>query len=321
MPPSVIGTSLLFSVAPLGVFLLFLRWQGRDEREPFPLVAGAFFFGAVAAIALGIWGSGLLSRLLGVLLDHRPAPLLEALVAAPLAEELGKGLVLLLLYAAGPLEHAAVGLFYGAAAGLGFAMSENCFYFLLVYDKGGPEAWRGSLLLRTLFSAVMHVAASATFGFILGTALEFPRGSRKRRLAPAMALLCAWSIHALWNGTLFVGQATRDAALPGQLFLTVPPIAAVLLLLTELSLRGEGRILLRQLLDEADRGLVPPAHAEIAASHLRRRAFLSGPGPRRAYLRALCALALRKERGDEDGAQRRRAEVRRLFGMLGAGDR
>ena len=62
---------------------------------------------------------------------------------APLIEEPAKALCLLALYRSREFDNATDGFVYGAAAGLGFGMTENFFYF------GGPkefveilEAWR-----------------------------------------------------------------------------------------------------------------------------------------------------------------------------------
>lgn len=293
MPTSVWVLSLLWSCAPLGCFLLFRAWLGRHDREPHAVVLLCFLWGAVGGAFVGLTGAGLLS---GALSHLRASPFLDVLAAVPLSEELGKGLVLLLLWSR--IDSSAAGLFYGASSGLGFVMTENLWYFLHAFADAGREGWQNSIFVRTLFSACIHTAATATFGFFLGRLRDAPR--RRRLLGVLVGYLCSVTIHALWNGTLYVGQAERDLFLSVRLFARVPLVMAGLLLLFEVALRAESRVLLRELTAEAQAGRLDPAHPPILADYRRRRgaAWLPAqlrPG-RAAYVRALLSLALSRHR-------------------------
>ncbi len=327
MPSAVVVISVVASCLPLLLFNIVLRWLGRQDRESFALLCVTLFWGAIGATFFGGLGTGLLTPLLA---SWQVSALGQNLLASPFSEEVAKGLILVVLFAAHRLEFATSGLFYGATTGLGFAMTENCLYFLNIYDKSGPEDWYINLIVRTIFATSTHVASSATFGFVLGRAHERRRHPARLLLAVFMGLFAAVSIHGLWNGTVFVGQATRDISLSVYLFLTVPFVTAILLGVTELALRIEDRVLLRELREEVDEGLISMGHAEIVASHLRRRgrAWLPADIPRDPYVRALCELALRKHgarlaglpqertvpKGTEEIAKLRE-EVRRLASM------
>lgn len=56
------------------------------------------------------------------------------------------------------------GIVYGAAAGLGFAATENLLYESTAYLTDGVEAWAATAVLRSLSSALLHATASSLVG-------------------------------------------------------------------------------------------------------------------------------------------------------------
>ena len=96
--PGTILLSLLIAFIPALGYTLLVWWLDRYEREPFRLLMVAFFWGAVPAIALAI----LLEYRLGDPFAALDTVLLREFgmnsLAAPVIEELTKGLALLLLF-------------------------------------------------------------------------------------------------------------------------------------------------------------------------------------------------------------------------------
>ena len=338
MGPSalVLVASVVVACVPLGVWVIFLRWLGRGDRELRRVLRSVFLFGATFGTFFGLLASGALSYLVarltvwpvgGPLLEPRLAALLDALLASPLAEEGSKGLVLLLLLRARALCSRVSGLIYGGTVGLGFAVAENLASFLQTFTTAGGEAWRDNLVIRTLFAAWMHVAASAACGLWPGLAREVSLPGWKRQLAPLLGLGTAWLLHALWNATLFLSEASDDHQTISYLFAAVPLVAALLLYLLERSLRAEAQVAQAELSREAEAGLFPSAHAAIVSSYRARRGRAWLPpalrARRDAYVQALlrlsqCTRAARaaEAEGDEQRAAPYRSEAEDLRQQL-----
>jgi len=264
---------LLLSVLAAGVpmigYLLLMRWLDRYEREPLGLVFAAFGWGAVGAIAITVVGSAILMLPLGLATDGTTAMFLEVSMIAPLIEEPAKALCLLALYRSREFDNATDGFVYGAAAGLGFGMTENFFYFADSATEG-VAAWFILVIIRTLFTGLMHAAATSMVGAALGWA-KFSM-SPLRMCAVPFALLAAMGMHALWNffvsAPLFFEEAL---ALPLVSFLLFPVEFLVLFLIFQASLHSESRLIRRELQAEARAGTLPPEHVSKIASWFARK--------------------------------------------------
>ena len=86
-------------------------------------------------------------------------------VVAPFVEEITKGAFLLFTIRSNKFDNITDGIVYGGAIGLGFGMTENFLYFILYGNT--LVNWITIVIIRTLFSAVMHCVATATFGAFL----------------------------------------------------------------------------------------------------------------------------------------------------------
>lgn len=314
-PLSLVVFSGLVACVPLVVGSLFLRWLGRGDCEPRRLLRTVLLFGATFGVFFGLLGSTVLSLLFPAALGRglvlvtallspgqelsplrvaRVVVVLDTALTAPLAEELAKGLVLVLLWRARALCSRVSGLVYGGAVGMGFAIAENFCYFVSTYWQDGLVAWESNLLIRTLFAAWMHVAASAACGLWPGLAVEAPLPAWKQRLAPVLGLGTAWVIHALWNSGMLLAEALGEGSFTYHLFAAVPLVAALLLLLLERGLRAEAEGALGELQLLAAEGLIPADEAPIIAAYRARRGVAWLPPslrPRRdVYLRTLLRL-------------------------------
>jgi protease PrsW len=184
------------------------------------------------------------------------------------------------------------GFVYGAAAGLGFGMTENLLYF--VSASGHLAEWGSTVVVRTFYSAVMHATATAIVGASLGYA-RF-RGCATLSIGGFTGLLLAMMVHALWNGLITVGEVT-GGDLPFLLDLLLFPIEVLTVFIVfQVCLWDESLTIRRELLEEAAQGRIPMEHAEILASWFRR--LFAGWVPKGVdhalYVQTATSLAMRK---------------------------
>jgi hypothetical protein len=188
------------------------------------------------------------------------------------------------------------GFVYGAAVGLGFGMSENFLYFSEVGSTGQLVTWAGTVVVRTLYSALMHAGATSAVGAALGWGRN--RGAIAGGLAVVGGAVIAVGMHALWNGLL---TWDAHAQLNGQLTLVdlavFPVELAVLFAVFQAGLWSESRVLRRELRSEAETGLLPMEHVAVLSSALRRATpgWLPKGVPRGRYIRAATTLAFRRQ--------------------------
>jgi len=315
-------TLLLLSVIAAGVpmigYLLLMRWLDRYEREPLGLVIAAFAWGGIGAIVISIIGSIVLMLPLGLATDETTAMFLSVSMVAPIVEEPAKALCLLLLYRSRQFDNATDGFVYGAAAGLGFGMSENFLYFASTAGQG-VGAWVVVVIMRTLFTGLMHAGATSMVGAALGWA-KFSTSPR-RKMAVPLALLAAIAMHALWNSLAMAPMVFEaGAALPVISFLLFPIEFGALFVIFQASLMSESRLIQRELAEEAQSGTLPAAHVEKFAKWSARRSHESWvpkgvDGAR--YLELGTLLAFRKnQRAARPGEAYYAEEVTRLRGEL-----
>ena len=281
------------AVLPVLGFLWLMWWLDRSDREPLGLFAMAFVWGAVGAIAITLLGQDLLSAPLAGALGVDDLHRFQVIVLAPLLEEPGKALILLLLVRTARFDSTTDGFVYGAATGLGFGMSENLIYFRSVSGTGDDALFAGVLAMRTLYSALMHAAATAAIGAALGY-VKF-RNGRRRLAVPILGLLAALAVHALWNGLLLAALNGRLGL--GLLDLVLLPIEfAILFALFQLALLDERRIIRQELLEEVELGVIPADHLDFLAAYARRARPLWLPEgvDGRLYVRRATSLAFRK---------------------------
>lgn len=204
------GTLILLSgtaaILPTLFYVTIIYWVDRYEKEPGWLLAAAFLWGAVPSIVLA-----LIFNLLGsfpfYLLGPAVGDAAGAILIAPPVEETIKGVALLgiFLLLRHEVDSLLDGIIYGAMVGMGFAMVENFFYFISVYQEAGPEAWRMNILLRALVFGLNHALFASMTG--LGLAVSrFATGRGVRIVAPVIGWSAAVLLHAIHNlGATFSG--------------------------------------------------------------------------------------------------------------------
>jgi len=263
------GASLLgfvLALIPFAVVIVAVHLIDRWEPEPAGLMVFAVAWGAVAAVAIALLFD------LGVTMLFGPdrgvtRELLAGIVQAPLVEELGKGVGLLLIFAIarrafdGPVD----GIVYGALVGAGFAFTENIQYFAISFLEGGVADVTGTFFVRGILSPFAHAMFTAVTGFALGLAAR-RGGSGSRVLGPwLVGMLVAAVLHGFWNGSAMLGDF-----FPLYITLQVPLFVGFIVGIIALR-REEARLTRTRLSDYAAAGWFTPQEVDMLATPAGRR--------------------------------------------------
>ncbi len=194
----------IMALVPLAVVFFGVRWIDRWEPEPRAAVVFAFLWGAGVAVLIALVVGAEIDNVINSLGGPGAGyEFFAAAIQAPIVEETGKGLgVLILFWVArkhfdGPVD----GLVYAAWVAGGFAFTENILYFgseLLNPDGAVFEIF----LIRGLMSPFAHVMFTACTGLALGFAAR-RTGAFGAIGFFILGLVPAILLHALWNGALF----------------------------------------------------------------------------------------------------------------------
>lgn len=292
----------LIALVPLGIVLLGIRWIDRWEPEPRSALAFAFLWGAGVSVMFAL-AVDLEIQVLLAALDSQGSDFAEfarASVQAPVVEEIGKGLGLLLLFLVarrhfdGPVD----GIVYAAMIGAGFAFTENVQYFAVqIAQSGGFDfAVAEIVFVRGFLSPFAHAMFTACVGFFLGIAAR-----RTGRLGGIgfwlLGLVPAIALHAFWNGVLFF---VFDFY--GYYLLVQVPMFLVAVLIVTLLRREERRITHERLSEYAAAGWFNPGEVDALATRAGRRGAKSwarqhGVLPLMdGYLRDVTRLAYARQR-------------------------
>ncbi|HEX7834971.1 MAG TPA: PrsW family intramembrane metalloprotease, partial [Pseudolysinimonas sp.] len=250
------GLTLLggaLALIPLALVLLGIRWIDRWEPEPRSALIFAF-----------LWGAGI-SVLLALVVDFGVSEQIAAgggatngtifaqtVFQAPVVEEFGKGLGVLLIFIVGRrfFDGPVDGIVYAATVASGFAFTENIQYFgLQVSEAGGLDGTVGEIfIIRGLLSPFAHVMFTAATGLLIGLAAR--RGSILLSIgAFLVGLIPAILLHMFWNGALFfVGDFYS------YYFLVQLPLFCVALLVVFLLRRREAKMTQAHLAEYAAAG-------------------------------------------------------------------
>jgi RsiW-degrading membrane proteinase PrsW (M82 family) len=283
-----------FSVVPMIFYLIIIWLMDRYDREPFWLVSLNFFWGATGAIIFGIIGSMIMglgvSEFIYQFAKDSDAGTLNdlagAVVVAPMVEETTKGIFLMLMSFSRNFDGPVDGAVYGGAIGLGFGMTENFLYFLSFPTS--YESLFYLIIIRTLFSAVLHCCTQAIFGATIGFA-KFRGLTAKFTIIP-LGLGLAMFMHFIWNLTV----SFESTAIIGFLFMI---IAAIIIFITfQFGVYHDGKIILKELNEESGYGIIPKEHLKYLPYTSRRfkHGWLQGKINQKEYVKTATKLALRK---------------------------
>jgi protease PrsW len=273
--------SLVFAIVPMGMYLWAIWVMDRYDREPIGLLILNFAWGALGAIFFGILFSIIASTALATSSFH------DAIFVAPITEEITKGMFLFWTVRDRRFDNITDGVVYGMAIGLGFGMTENFLYFLGASTAG---EWVGMVVIRTLFTAVMHAMATGIFGAFVGYT-KFGRAGSKAPLR-LLGLLLAIFMHFFWNFSVSINNPA--AAGLGVMFIVLSLV--VIIVVMQLSLLAENRLIIRELSEEAEQGLIPALHLQYLPYTSKRKllGWISPVVNRKEYVQLATRLAFRK---------------------------
>ncbi len=273
--------SLVFAIVPIFLYLWSVWMMDRYDREPITLLLLNFAWGALGAVFFGVLFSITLSVSLGT------TPFHDAIFIAPSIEEIAKGVFLLWTVRDRRFDNITDGVVYGMAIGLGFGMTENFLYFL---SATTPEEWVFLVIVRTVYTAVMHAMSTGILGAFIGMTKFGPRARRwPLRL---LGLLLAIGMHFFWNFSVSINNPA--AAGLGMLFIFLSLV--VIIVVVQLSLLTENRLLVRELGEEAELGRIPATHLQYLPYSSKRKllGWISPAIDRKHYIQLTTQLAFRK---------------------------
>lgn len=277
--------SALAAIIPMTIYLILIWRFDRYDREPFGLVLANYLWGALGAIILAIIGSYFLTFIFSFFVKNEASlDLVGAVAVAPFVEEITKGIFLLITIGSRKFDNITDGIVYGGAIGLGFGMTENFMYF--VANSGSVGGWIAVVIIRTLFSAVMHCVATATLGAFMGYSKFM--GKRRRIFYTLIGLVLAILIHASWNSSV----SFQSTAPLGFLFLFITIL--IFIGIFTFSVNREKRIIYNELSEEVKNGLIPATHLVILSSSVREQSGWIPENIRKEYIKSATTLAFRK---------------------------
>ena len=264
----VVFLSVLAAFIPMVAYLFLIWWMDRYYRQPIWLVASVFLWGAIGAIIIGVAGSRFFTFPVSAIFGERVSSAFGSIIVAPIVEEIAKGCILFIAMLRADSDGPADGIVLGAAAGLGFGMTENYLYFTQVYDASGFMAWASNVYVRTLYSAVVHCVCSATLGMAIGVARNTIGPNRVRVVIAGLLLPIA--IHSFWNISMVVGPKLHSAIIIQIAFTAMPILVLLLLIIYQYFLYREGEWIRTELNEEAIEGTISPSTVNAIVSPWKR---------------------------------------------------
>jgi len=327
-----LALSTLLATVPLAA----LWFLDRRERENPWLSGAAFLWGGCIATALALPFNIAFFALVDVWVAQNPAieellgpdasMMLAAPISAPIAEEIGKALGVLLIFwlLRAEFDNMRDGLVYGALVGLGFNWFEAALYVAQEYAQYGVATYGAQLGFRyALFGFGGHALFTGIFGASVGLAVQTQR-KWLRIVAPLAGLIVAIVAHMLNNALPLIAALERAAAgappperelVPDLDFLSAFVTGSVLALATFLPLYAilalamwrsgvwERRVIREEMADEVGRSITPLEYRDILADRMLRTRRIDRMQPRTsaALVNAQHELAFRKRRVRDEG--------------------
>ena len=321
---------LLAATIPVPLYVVLVLWIDRYEGEPLWMLSTAFFWGALVAPFFAFLFNTSSGLIVGALAsDAEAGEAFAAVISAPIVEEIGKAVILMIFYFWKKDEFDGVvdGIVYASMAGLGFAMTENILYY------GNAAAASGGMLTATVivrgfFAPFSHPLFTSLTGIGLGLARQSNNLAIKL-LTPIVGLLMAIFMHSIWNGSAVFGGG-------GVFVLTyiivMVPAFLIMLVVIMMSLRREGQVVRQFLMTDTERGFLTREEYEQLCSIFGRmgssfNAFsntgMKGWRARRRFNQLASELAFHRSRvargvcsADKDVLEQETAYLHALQGLI-----
>ena len=212
-----LGLSVIAGLIPAVLYVGFVIWLDRYEKEPWWLMLLSFLWGAIPAVLAALVAQILLEIPTTWVLDQATLAyeIVGASMWAPVTEELAKGMgvILILLLARQEIDSVLDGIVYGALAGLGFAFTENVLYFVAAVAEDGWGAWAVIVLMRTIPFGLNHALFTGLTGAGVAT-VRLGRTPLIRIVSLPAGLVAGMGIHSLHNlGASLAGESCAPICL------------------------------------------------------------------------------------------------------------
>jgi RsiW-degrading membrane proteinase PrsW (M82 family) len=266
----------------------------RYDPEPLWALTVALLWGALASAGFALLFNTLNASLALELGGEEVAKFVGPVVSAPLVEEGLKGLGVLGVYLFLRREFDGVvdGVIYATFIALGFAATENIIYYTRFAEHGVVGLTYG-FIVRGILSPWLHPLFTSMTGIGVGIARETTK-SWIKIAAPIAGYGAAVTLHAIWNGTSWLGSELDFEPLIA-LVVWLPLVAVFGGVLIALVAR-EGRIIRKYLEDEVLLGYLRPQELALVTSPIGRLKALLGTGgfTARKFVDVASRLALTK---------------------------
>ncbi len=188
--------SVLLGLVPLAIVLPVLAWLDRVEPEPRASKVHALLWGACVAVTVSIAVNTIVAVVAG--------DIASMVVSAPLIEEGSKAAGIVWALRRREVDGVTDGIVYAGWIALGFAVVEDMTYFATASVDGSLVP---VFVIRALLTPFAHPLFTFWTGLAIGRAVQ-----QGRSIFPAAAwgLAIAVGLHALWNGSLAIGEITPD---------------------------------------------------------------------------------------------------------------
>lgn len=191
-------------VLPAIVAMLYFDWLDRKRPEPWGLRYAVTFLGMLSVIPTLVVGH-LVDRALGDAVppegSYAGAAYMAFGIAAGIEEACKITAIFLVVWRSRAFDERMDGIVYGARAGLGFALVENCLY---IYMAVIQEQWVIVWILRALLAVPGHAVWSGIMGYCAAR-------SKFDRAGPGIVggYLLAVLLHGAYDFVIFVGTPLR----------------------------------------------------------------------------------------------------------------
>ena len=186
---------ILFLIAfiPPIIFVIYIRNVEHYQREPWTQIFLCFLWGSTIAVVAALILEIILDIPLSASIqDYSLYSLILAVVIAPIVEEFTKPLALRLKSVKRELMEIEDGFVYGAAAGLGFAATENLLYEASFLSEG-LYLFVILVIIRTIGGCSLHASATAMTGYGYSKSIMYGK--------PLLMVLPFFIIAILMHGT------------------------------------------------------------------------------------------------------------------------
>lgn len=240
--------TIIIVAFPTYLYAWLVRSIDRFEKEPTSYLLGAFLWGALPSIILGIILQGMLSIPVGYALGEGSlaGTFAMAAIAAPVTEEILKAIVVAIIYFTWRREFDGWvdGIVYGATAGFGFAYVENILYLM---GTETPQDWIVLFFLRVIILGFMHGFWTSLTGIGFGLA-RYMHNLFGKVLVITGGLIAAIAGHLIHNGALVFAEATQGATVLIAIlnYALLGGLIVVLSIVAGIHERGTMRVYLRE---------------------------------------------------------------------------